>query len=280
MLTHDTLILFTRIRKLVHWISASILSTFGWSKIHETLKSKEQTSIWILSFASDSKFKLQIYVHAYKNKHTLTHTHTAVNKHKITSYTDNQIFITMESAMCTRIKQCLRCWLSLYWALESDTNKQTYKQVVTNNQSLSRSWTFLWILQNRLRIHASQCLFLCFMYCALFSMGFFPPIALFLYLYGFLFSIVLVLLHWPKSLCYVRMCAGGMHCIMVVVLLSVLAIPFSQMALLTSFSLLISSTMTMLQTSTIWCFGHIGCWWLFFNIRIWTCICCIWHSAW
>lgn len=174
MLTHDTLILFTRIRKLVHWISASILSTFGWSKIHETLKSKEQTSIWILSFASDSKFKLQIYVHAYKNKHTLTHTHTAVNKHKITSYTDNQIFITMESAMCTRIKQCLRCWLSLYWALESDTNKQTYKQVVTNNQSLSRSWTFLWILQNRLRIHASVLVFVFYVLCSFFD-GFFSP---------------------------------------------------------------------------------------------------------
>lgn len=219
--------------------------------MHETLKSKEQTSIWILSFASDSKFKLQIYVHvhAYKNKHTLTHplTHTAVNKHKITSYTDNQIFITMESAMCTRIKQCLRCWLSLYWALESDTNKQTYKQVVTNNQSLSRSWTFLWILQNRLGIHASVLVFVFYVLRSFFD-GFFSPIALFLYIYDFLFSIVLVLLHWPKSLCYVRMCAGGMHCIMVVVLLSVLVIPFSQMALLTSFSLLISSTMTMLQT--------------------------------
>lgn len=205
MLTHDTLILFTRIRKLVHWISTSILYTFRWSKIHETLKSKEQTSIWILSFASDSKFKLQIYVHAYKNTYTLTHTHTAVNKHKITSYTDYQIFITMESAMCTRIKQCLRCWLSLYWALESDTNKQTYKQVVTNNQSLSRSWTFLWILQNRLRIHASVLVFVFYVLRSFFD-GFFPPIALFLYIYDFLFSIVL--LYWPKSLCYVRVCAG------------------------------------------------------------------------
>lgn len=116
-----------------------------------------------------------------------------------------------------------------------------------------------------------QCLFLCFMYCALFSMVFFPPSRCFC-----IYTIFYFLLCFCIDQSHYVMCVCVLVQSLVVVLLSILAIPFSQMALLTSFSLLISSTMTMLETSTIWYFGHIGCWCFFSTFSF--CICYIWNT--